>query len=41
MNNIFGRLLHFLDQLEKHNLHSDLKHTRDSIMVQTYLPEGT
>ncbi len=36
----FGRLLRFLDQLEEFNIHYDLKHVRDSIMVRTYIPEG-
>ncbi len=36
----FGRLLQFLDQLEGQNIHYDLKHVRDSVMVSTYIPGG-
>ncbi len=36
----FGRLLDFLDQLEESKIHYDLKHVRDSIMIRAYLPEG-
>jgi hypothetical protein len=39
--NVFGRLLTFLDQLEGSKIQYDLKHVRDSIMVQAYLPIGT
>jgi hypothetical protein len=38
---VFGRLLSFLSQLEEIKIHYDLKHVRDSIMVQAYLPIGT
>ena len=41
LDNPFGRLLTFLDQLEGIKVHYDLKHVRDSIMVQAYLPIGT
>jgi hypothetical protein len=37
----FGRLLSFLGQLEEIKIQYDLKHVRDSIMVQAYLPIGT
>ena len=37
----FGRLLRFLSQLEEINIHYDLKHVRESIMIQAYLPIGT
>jgi hypothetical protein len=40
LENPFGRLLTFLDQLKEINIHYDLKHDRDSIMVQAYLPIG-
>ena len=39
--NPFGRLLTFLDQPEESKIQYDLKHVRNSIMVQTYLPIGT
>ncbi len=41
LDNPFGRLLTFLDQLEGIKVQYDLKHVRDSIMVQAYLPIGT
>jgi hypothetical protein len=37
----FGSLLSFLGQLEEIKIQYDLKHVRDSIMVQAYLPIGT
>ena len=40
LQNPFGRLLAFLDQLEGAHLHYDLKHVRDSIMVSVYIPAG-
>jgi hypothetical protein len=40
IQNPFGRLLEFLDQLEGVNIHYDLKHVRDSIMVSVYIPQG-
>jgi hypothetical protein len=40
VQNPFGRLLEFLDQLEEAGLHYDLKHVRDSIMVSVYIPAG-
>ncbi len=40
LRNPFGRLLQFLDQLEDLNIHYDLKHVRETIMVRTYVPEG-
>jgi hypothetical protein len=40
VQNPFGRLLAFLDQLEEVNIHYDLKHVRDSLMVSVYIPQG-
>jgi hypothetical protein len=40
LDNPFGRLLTFLTQLEAVNIHYDLKHVTESIMVQVYLPVG-
>ena len=36
----FELLLTFLDQLETANLHYDLKHVRDSMMVVVFTAEG-
>ncbi len=40
LQNPFGRLLNFLDQLEEVPIHYDLKHVRDSIMISAYTAEG-
>lgn len=40
IQNPFGKLLQFLDQLEEVKIHYDLKHSRDSLMVSVFLPVG-
>ena len=40
LENPFGRLLEFLDQLEEIKVHYDLKHIRDAIMVLAYTVQG-
>jgi hypothetical protein len=36
----FGRLLQFLDELEEVHIYYDLKHSRDSILVRVDVPTG-
>jgi len=38
MENTLGKLLAFLDQLEKHNIYYRLDHVRDSLMVLVAVP---
>jgi hypothetical protein len=40
MENPLGRLLEFLDQLDEAHIHSDLKHSRDTIAILADLPTG-